>query len=283
MRLSEFLTRDGRFRGVFFDIDGTLLTAGKLCPNAAELIGELRQRNFPHYLLTNDANHSREEKSSFLRRAGLPVAPTEIISCGSALRPLVRERAWEGRRFFILGDLGNPCFARAAGLKTSRDLQELDDCFGVIVGEGYYDWHDQMQSAINFFRRHPERPMVVPNPDSYWPGRYDGFGVGAGGQARFLCQILHEMGVEIHPIYLGKPYRPIYELAREVLTGRFGFAAPPPWSSLMMVGDSLQSDIRGGNALGMFTTLVLTGITGRSEAEAAAPECTPDLILPELD
>ncbi len=283
MTLLRLLTAEPRrFCGVFFDIDGTLLVGGRLCPGADRVLKELREINFPHYLLTNDGNHSLEEKSGFLRKAGLCVQPHEIISCSSALAPLAAARGWKGKKFFILGELGAPCFAEAAHLRTTRNEAELGDCDGVIVGEGYYDWHNHMQAAINFFRNNPEAPMVVPNPDTYWPGRNKTVGVGSGGQARFICQVLAELGVHIEPIYLGKPYAAIYELARNILTRRFALPEPPAWNRLMMVGDSLQSDIQGGKALNMFSVLVLTGVGTRKMAEEVAPAFRPDMILENL-
>ena len=71
-----------------------------------------------------------------------------------------------------------------------------------------------INAAINFFILHPDRAMLVPNPDSYWPNGPDGeIGIGAGGKARFLCQILKDYGIRKRPTYFGKPHPAIFRLA----------------------------------------------------------------------
>lgn len=271
------------YRAMLFDIDGTLARGRQAAAGAIELLAELRGRKFPYLILTNDANHSVEEKSEILAAGGLDVPPSEIVSGGAVLRELVELNGWEGKRFFVLGQLGTPCFAELAGLEVCRDESRIDDCFGIINAEGYYNWHDHIQAAINFFRRHPYAPFVVPNPDSYWPGSAPGVvGVGAGGQARFICQLLSEMGIEVNPIYLGKPYRPIYDYTMHLLRRRYPELAMLPYNKVLMLGDSLQSDIRGANQCGMVSGLLLTGITDLDEAARAVGECRPSLIFESI-
>ena len=267
-------------QALLFDIDGTLSRGSHVLPGVAELLGELRAEGFPHCILTNDGNHSTEEKSEILAGGGLGVAPDEIVSCGSALKELAAARGWAGECFFVRGDMGNPSFVEQAGLRVCRDERAIEACYGVVNGEGYYDWHNHMQSVINFFRRHPDRPFVVPNPDSYWPGVKPGVvGVGAGAQARFISGLLQEMGFSVPPIYLGKPYRPIYDYTVHRLRERFPAAGDFRYDRIIMLGDSLQSDIRGANRCGMVSALVLTGITDAAEAARADGDCRPRLIF----
>ncbi len=276
-------THHADFQALLFDIDGTLSAGRRTLPGARELLSDLRATHFPYLILTNDANHSPEEKSAIQRAGGLDLPPEEIISCGAALNELVAVNGWRDRMFFVLGLLGKPCFAERAGLRVCRDVNRIDECFGVINGEDYYDWHDHLQAVLNFFRRHPDRPYVVPNPDSYWPSHKPGYvGVGAGGQARFVVSLLGEMGIEVKPTYLGKPYRPLYEYCVHELNRRYGLPEPKNYRRILMVGDSLQSDIRGANNCGMTSALVLTGITDAAAAARAGDEIRPDLIFDTL-
>lgn len=266
------------FRAVLFDIDGTVSAGRRAMPGVAELLEYLRTRGIPFLFLTNDGNHSPEEKNFFLSRAGIHAAPEEIVSCGHALPELAAQRRLTGRRAFIMGELGNPCFAEAAGLIPCRDLNRIDACALVIAGEGDFDWRKVFTGVINFFRRHPDRPLVVPNPDTYWPNVHDGeYGIGAGGQARFLCSVLREMGVAVEPVYLGKPYPPIYRHALHTLEIRFGLTELKP-EEVAAVGDSLTSDIAGARRAGMRSVLVLTGITTPEILSRAAPELRPDHV-----
>ena len=282
MNVTDFFhSRRAGFDAVFFDIDGTLITAQQELPGAANFLQYLRCENIPFYLLTNDGNHSTLEKSQLMAKAGVNVSTDEIISCGDALVDVVRENHFSGHKFFVMGDLGVPCYAENAGLFPIRDVKRIEECTGVIVGEGFYNWQKNISAVFNFFRRHPERPFIVPNPDSYWPGGPNGdFGIGAGAKARFVKMLLQDMDINLEILYLGKPYPAIYRYAMHCLAERLNSPVDP--KRILMLGDSLQSDILGANRLGISSGLLLTGITSRELAEKAVAEqseLAPEIIF----
>jgi len=271
------------FSALLFDIDGTFIMGRRLLPGADRMIAWPREKNFPFALLTNDGNHSPEEKSSIMNKAGLDVRPEEVVSCGMAVYSYAETNGLIGRKFFVMGDLGSPCYAERAGLLVTRSTKELDSCEGVIVGEGLYDWQHNITAVINAFVKNRRLSMLVPNPDSYWPnGRSGEIGIGAGGKARFMKMILDEMGVNIEPVYFGKPHRAIYEHAFSLLRARFGLPHDTPRERVGMVGDSLKSDILGANLCGFKSMLLLTGITSREQARSAAGDLAPDNVFPSL-
>ena len=266
------------FRAVLFDIDGTLVSGPRAMPGAAALLDLLRDEGVPFLFLTNDSHHSPAEKNGFLARAGVPAFPEEIVSCSHALPDFVAEHQLEGRPVFIMGEFGNPDYAVAAGVAPCRDLNAIDECAFVIAGEGHFDWHDVFTGVINYFRRHPDRFLVVPNPDTYWPNAGTGqYGVGAGAQARFICTVLAEMHIDVRPVYFGKPYPRIYRHALKYLEERFALPGLRP-GEVAMVGDSLSSDIAGARALGMKSVLVMTGITTPEILRAAPEKMRPDWV-----
>lgn len=261
MDLLSFYQREKhRLQAVLFDIDGTLMVGGRILPGIAELLRLIRRDGFPFFMVTNDADHSAEEKSAILGRGGLAASPEEIISCGAVLEETVAAEHWTGRAFFVAGRLGEPGFAERAGLEVCRDPQRIGECFGVIQGEGRYDWHDHLQAVMNFFLFHPDRPYIVPNPDNYWPAPGGRIGVGAGGQARFVASLLRSAGVRIAPRFLGKPEAALFRYAMHRLERDFGIAGLRR-EKILMVGDSLKSDIAGAKRFGMMSGLVMTGIT----------------------
>ncbi len=273
----------GRYCGLLFDIDGTLIAGRKVMPGAAALIKSLEASNFPFYLLTNDGNHSAKEKSSMLQRAGIDIKPDKIVSCADALVPFVEKHRLKGQKFFVMGDLGKPNFAEKAGLKVERGIRKICECQGVIVGEGVYNWQSNMNAAMNFFIKYPDRFLVVPNPDSYWPNGASGeLGIGAGGKARFICSILSDYGIRKTPVYLGKPYGAIFAHAVRILTDTFNLPHDLRKGQILMLGDSLASDIHGANAFGLTSGLVLTGITNRTHLQKAKPAFRPDFVFPRI-
>jgi NagD protein len=272
------------FSALLFDIDGTLISGRKAMPGVPLLIKQLEDSRFPFFLLTNDGNHSTKEKSNVLKIAGLDIKPQEIISCGDALKPFANEKGFAGRKFFVMGDLGKPSYAEKAGLKVEKNTKRINECAGVIVGEGTYNWQSNISSAMNYFIKYPERFLIVPNPDSYWPNGPNGeLGIGAGGKARFICTILSDYGIKIKPAYLGKPYRAVFNYAFDILKTKFGLQANLQRKRVLMLGDSLASDIRGANRFGFTSGLVLTGITNHCHLKKAKPGFRPDCIFSRIN
>jgi HAD superfamily hydrolase (TIGR01450 family) len=265
---------------LLLDVDGVLMTSRHPLPGSVDLVAELRDRGFPFLLLTNDGCNSPAEKVAYLEHGGLSFAVDELVSSSHALEELVQEKQWQGDTFFVMGELGDPCYARDAGLQTTRDLKTLanGDCHGVLVGEKSYDWEHVIAGVFNFLVRQPHAPVVVPNPDVYFPvkgGRLHPASGATVGFVQFLCRT---HGFEIDPVFLGKPYAPIFRHAQHVVEKRLGHAVPP--DRLFMLGDSLASDIRGGRDAGLRTGLMLTGIT--TPDTLAASDIQPDLVFSAL-
>lgn len=267
----------GDFDAVFFDIDGTLTDHGHALPGTAETLAWLRQEQIPFLCLTNDGNHAVTQKSAFLHRCGLQVAPTEIVSCAHAIFEHAESTGLTGKKVFIMGDLGvrfPPLDATADANRhdaadpidstvfcETHNLEHVPDCDGVIVGEGIYDWLPTITAVFNLLVRRPEVFMIVPNPDSYWPDGRRGLGIGAGAVARFIQRLLHDYGHEFEPVYLGKPYPRIFEHALHYLRHQHGSHLGADPSRIWVIGDSLSADIKGANGVGFRSVLVLTGIT----------------------
>lgn len=263
---------------VLMDIDGVLLNGTERLPGSQRLIEQFLRRDIPFLFLTNDGNHSTREKADRMNAAGLAATPAQIISCGHAIGPLIRSIALSGKCFFAMGDTGVPCYAEAAGLEITRNLNRLSACRGVVIGEENYDWEPVINAVINYFIDHPDAPLIVPNPDEFYPGTQLKIHIGAGGVGRFIQTVLKSYGIEIHPIFLGKPYAPIFQLAQKELEQRTDRPLVP--QKILMVGDNLAADIVGGLSSGYRTALILTGVTNRSTLENSA--VLPDMVFESL-
>ena len=267
------------FDAVLFDIDGTLALDNVSIPGAAELISYLDDINFPYLYLTNDSCHSAEQKSEYLKKKGVPARRERVLSAGHALK-LWSAKHYHGGKYFLLGSMGNPSYVDLAGISYTDDPEQVFECCGVICGEGVYNWQRSIEGAFNLLLRHPEYPIIVSNPDSYWASmRTKGWGIGSGAITRFICQVLYDAGKNVTPVYLGKPSHWIYQCAFPFLKSSFpdlDFFDP---KRIIMVGDCLTSDIIGANTNGLSSALVLTGVTSK-ELLANAPENQrPDMVF----
>ncbi len=264
------------FDALVLDIDGVLLLDGRPVSGAPEMIGFLRDRMLPFGLLTNDGDRSPAEKVALLAECGYGFQENELTSCADGLVEIAVQYNLIGAPVFIAGGIGQPSYAAKAGLMEVRDLQRLSECRAAVIADGPYDWQSVCNALINHCLRHPDFPLLVPNPDEVYPGRHGEIVIAAGAVARFIRQVLHTRGSTFEPVFLGKPYRPIFEHQHTALERRTQRRIAP--ARVLMVGDSPASDIRGARAFGYRSALLLTGITQRQHLPPA-PDAMPDWIF----
>jgi len=261
-----------------FDVDGVLMVGARAVAGADALLARLEELALPYRILTNDANHSVQEKAALLARAGLAVEPGVITSSGHGLVEAACRAGLAGQLCFVLGRLGEPCYAGLAGIRVTRRLADLPDCRAALVGEDAYDWEATINAVVNFLIARPDAPLVVPNPDLYYPGEDRRVHVAAGGVARLIASVCAAYGRALEPLYLGKPHEPIFHHNHERLESALG--RPVERRRVLMVGDSLASDVAGARAFGYRSALVLTGAT--SDGRWRASEFRPDLVFRAL-
>jgi glycerol 3-phosphatase-2 len=241
------------------DVDGVLTVGSRAIPGAGKLLGFLADRDIPFALLTNDGNNSIEQKVRLLAAAGLEVSAEAITSSGHVLRDVARELSLVERLCFVAGRLGEPCYAEAAGIRVTRRLEELDRCEAVIIGEGDFDWEPVINGIVNYFIVRPQAPLIVPNPDLYFPIGEGRLRIASGAVAALIRLVLQHHGIPLRPLLLGKPYRPIFHHCHRRLEERA--AVRLRRARVLMVGDSLPADVLGARRFGYRSALVLTGAT----------------------
>jgi NagD protein len=281
-RLRDWLARErASLDAAVLDIDGVLIRNRQALPGAVELLAQLRAEGVPYALLTNDGCSSPEEKTAYLGSAGIEVSVEEIYSASHALTELVVERGLRGELFFVMGKLGEPSYAEAAGLRVTRDLEAMEGTRGIIVGETGYDWEPTIDAAINFLIRSRDALLICPNPDLYFPVRDGRIRLASGAVCHLVQEMVERYGRPCPPVYLGKPYAPVFVANHARLERRSGRA---PGSlrreRVLMVGDSLTGDIAGGASFGYRTALVLTGLT--TPAMLAGSPVAPDVVFEGL-
>jgi HAD superfamily hydrolase (TIGR01450 family) len=276
--LSWYDDQADRPEAMVLDIDGVLILNRHALPGAHDLIDRLRSDRTPYSLLTNAADDSVEERIEVLSSAGLDLDADKVTSSGHPLEDLAEKRAYRGELFFMVARLGEPCYAKAAGIEITREVADLDRCRGVILGEGPSDWRLELNAIINFFRSNPDAPLICPNPDPYFPGPGGTIVISSGGIARFIVHLLDECGIRIVPDYLGKPYAPIFDHNHRRMEVSAGKPLDP--RHILMVGDMLEGDILGGNRFGYRTALLLTGGTTVPMLERSSTR--PDLVFERL-
>ena len=273
-----FSEHQNEIDAVVFDIDGVLTLDNNALPGSHEFVRYLRSRDVPLGLLTNDGNNSVDEKTRMLRQSGFDFVAGECTSSGHGLIEIARGKKLVGKLLFLMGKLGEPCYAKYAGIRVTRIQDEISNCDGVVVGEEDYPWEQTINAVVNYFVAHPSAPFIVPNPDAYFTRHGGKIQIAAGGVAQFVKHVLHVHGLQIVPIFLGKPHSPIFLYNHENLEKRVGKNLDR--RRVFMLGDSLKSDIAGAIRFGYRNGLVLTGITSQRQLESSPVQ--PELVFRTL-
>jgi len=136
---------------------------------------------------------------------------------------------------------------------------------------GAAEWTEQRQALLETSLRDHPRPILVGNPDIVAP-RESGLSLEPGYFAHRLAD-----AASIVPEFFGKPFSNIFDMA---------LARLPKGTDLnrvVMVGDTLQTDILGGCSAGVKTALTTDfgSLKGMDFGVAIARSgIVPDFIMP---
>ena len=127
--------------GFMFDVDGTLLLSDRslgsyeVLPGAIEVLTGLKERSVPFALLTNGSAYPPQEQAARLRKIGLPVDDSQMITPSSVMADHVSRLGM--KRVLVLGTRGVGQALRDSGIQTvytgEPDTSQVD---AVYVG-----WH----------------------------------------------------------------------------------------------------------------------------------------------
>jgi HAD superfamily hydrolase (TIGR01450 family) len=248
MPLSPLLKR---YDHVLLDLDGCIYLGDELIPGAAGAVAELRGAGKSVMFLTNDARRAPEDYVRKLWSLGMQASLEEIVTVGAAIQYVLAGREPTTTAFVI----GAPSIFRHvvdAGwhvVNGTADAQTAD----LVVIAGHDEFHfgelrDATQAALAGAELIAAgRDRTFPTPTGVWPG--------TGAIVAAL-----EYASERTARSVGKPDRLMFDTALDRLD---------PGTALV-VGDRLDSDLAGAAAAGLDAAIVLTGVTTRAEAAAAA-------------
>ena len=244
------------YDALLFDAYGVLVHLRGALPGAPELIDLLNRVRKPYYLVSNDASKLPETASARFARFGLQVPADRIITSGLLLQDYFSLQGLHGIRCAVLGPTDSARYVELAGgevVTADADFEAL-----VIGDETGFPFLETVDTAITtlFHRIDSGRPvhLILPNPDIIYPRGEHSFGVAAGGVALLFEAALARRYPDRKDLYfvrLGKPEPHLYEEGIQRCGTR----------NVVMVGDQLETDIRGAKNCGVDAVLVNTGVS----------------------
>ena len=248
--------------GVVMDMDGVIWRGDEVLPGAHALFELLRERGLPFVAATNNSSKSPADYTRKLSRIGIEgVSEDSILTSGKAAVNYLQQHYPAGTAVHVVGGDG----LKGMVARTGYELADVADV--VVVGIDFHLTYDKLKRAAYLIRAGAE--FIGTNSDRTFP-LPDGLAPGAGSVLALL-----QTATDREPIIMGKPNRPMFDAALDVL------GTTP--ATTLMIGDRLDTDILGAQAAGLKTALVLTGVTPRAEL-AASPIDTDGVYadLPEL-
>jgi len=231
--------------GYLIDMDGVIYRENHLIPGVKEFCQALIESGAPFVFLTNNSSPTPEDLSVRLGHLGLPgFSPRNFYTSDLNAADFLSE-THPACTVFVIGE---------GGLLTALHERKIaNDAIHpsyVVVGEVSVSMEKlaKAHSCIEAGAR-----LLATNPDNWCPVSGDATRPGAGATAAFL-----EASTGRRAYYLGKPNGYMFHRARRRLAELIGGSAP---DQIIVIGDTMETDIRGAIEAGLQAYLVLSGST----------------------
>ncbi|MDX1991113.1 MAG: HAD-IIA family hydrolase [bacterium] len=248
---------------VVLDMDGVLWRGNEALPGMVDLFDWLREQAIPFALATNNSSTTPTDYALKLAQLGVEgVSPASIVTSSTATAAYLQTRYPAGTSVYVLGMDGIRSALEAAGFEVVSAEGETAQV--VVVGIDTELTYTNLKRAALHIRA--GAAFMGTNGDRTLP-KPEGLVPGAGSILAAL-----EAATDVKPTIIGKPERPMFEAALQVVG--------QPAANTLMVGDRLDTDIAGAQAVGLQTALVLTGVT--SAEQLATSNIWPDVAYEDL-
>lgn len=252
------------YRALVCDLDGVVYRGPEAVPHAVESLTSFGGRVL---YATNNASRSPTDVADHLRELGLAAAAADVVNSSQAAAWLLTSRLETGAQVLVIGGPGVATAVREKGFVPVRPGEPADAVDAVVQGYGPDVRAADLAEAAYAVQR--GALWVATNTDATLPTDR---GV-APGNGSLVAAVEQAVG-RPPDLVAGKPEAAIYELCGE----RLGL----PTTELLAVGDRLDTDIAGANALGMDSLIVLTGVDDLATIVAAPVASRPTWVATDL-
>jgi HAD superfamily hydrolase (TIGR01458 family) len=241
--------------GLLIDIEGVLLRGSEVIPGVQDVLYALRRRDLPHCFITNTTIYCRYTMLERLQALGFAIEVDELFTATYVAAKLLRDRNARSYYPLLLPDAQ----LEFAGIEIDEENPEY-----VVVGDmGASFTFSRLNRAMRAMLKGAK--LIALHKKRIWRTE-EGMFLDAGPFVVAL-EYATEMSAEV----LGKPSPAYFRMALEQL----GVAA----DRVAMIGDDIETDVRGAQRMGMQGWLVKTG---RFRKEDLARGIWPDRLLESI-
>lgn len=230
---------------IISDLDGVTYRGADPIPEAVTAFRAWHDRGLPYAFVTNNSTKSAETFAATLTAMGIPAEASQIVTSSAAAAARLKALLPQGARVLVIGA---PALAEAVAARGFTLAEtEVQAVVAGLDREFTFRKLELAQRALL-----GGALFLGTNPDRMLP-HGAGFEPGAGS---ILAAIETASGVG--PTIIGKPQPDLVRTALE----RLG----TPAETTFMLGDQVETDIAAGQAAGLPTILVRTGVPPRDVA-----------------
>jgi NagD protein len=242
-------------QGFLIDMDGVIYGGDVLIPGAAEFVTRLVKENIPFTFMTNNSQRTPLEVVRKLRKLGIEVKEEHVYTSAMATGKFVASQVPNGTAY-VLGEGG----LLSSLVDHGITLVETEPDF-VVLGEGRNFTLEMVQKAVDMILEGAKFITTNRDPSPKKKG-WNNLGIAA-------TTAMIEEATGTKAFVVGKPGPVMMRSARKFI----GLET----ADTVVIGDTMQTDIRGGVQMGYKTILVLSGVARREDVKNYAFK--PDLIV----
>jgi HAD superfamily hydrolase (TIGR01459 family) len=254
LKYSDIITTLGDIERLYdafiFDIWGVIYDGETPYEGSVEVVNKIINQSKPLFFLSNTPRPSEITKIK-LSQFGINMDKAQVYTSGDSVREQLI--SWNdnifknlGKNLYHLGAERNEDILRDLDVKPVAQIEEADFVLLTIYldeDEDLTKYNDILNKAFNL-----KLPVICANPDVT---------VAQGSKIRytagFFAKKYEELGGVVH--YYGKPDNKVFDKVLSSLS-ELGITDK---NKILMVGDTMETDIKGASMMGIKTLLLLTG------------------------
>lgn len=226
-----------RFKGIIFDLDGTVYRGHEPVEGAADFIAKMRGNSIKCLFVTNRANRTHKKIREQLEKMGIPVDEKEIFTSGDATAEYLKPG-----KVFLIGEDG----IRDALLQKGFTFTDQHPDYVIVSFDREFNYTKLKKAALLI---QSGSRFVASNPDRALSTE-EGLVPGTGS---IVAAIAAATGVS--PMIIGKPEPLIFRMALRVMKLKA--------KEVIALGDNIETDIPAAIRAGLIPVLILTGVPFR--------------------
>ena len=246
-------------KALILDFDGVLWHDTRPVGDIVKIFSRINQLGLKAIVVTNNATRTIDQYLDEFKEFGLVLEPNQIINSAIATSIYLKNRFPQGGSVYIVGEKGIKHYMKEQGFIESED--NVIAVIGSLDRELNYQKINKAASFVRngavFIGTNPDQTYLTPN----------GLAPAAGVMLAAIETACHQK-----PIIMGKPEKEIYLQA----LNRLGTLP----EETLVVGDRLDTDVKGAIQVGCKTALVYTGVATQQDLEKS--DFKPDFVAEDL-